>query len=169
MCERAPLLASACAARAPCWERPLSLSRIPYGLVQHRADGVWRLGDQAAVIPSFSGDGMAIALHSAHLAARTWLDGGDAETYQRALAAQLGRQLRLATPLSRAVVHASLQRPFLRAAQSWPALLGWVARATRVPAAVLEPNRGAACVSDRAAQPLQTGAGLSGARQRATP
>ena len=27
---------------------------------------VWRLGDQSAVIPSFSGDGMSIALHSAH-------------------------------------------------------------------------------------------------------
>ncbi|MEJ7731351.1 MAG: FAD-dependent monooxygenase [Polyangiaceae bacterium] len=169
MRERAPLLGQRLGGARACWERPLSLSRIPYGLVQHRADGVWRLGDQAAVIPSFSGDGMAIALHSAHLAARTWLDGGDAETYQRALAAHVRRQLRLATPLSRAVVQVWLQRPFVRAARRWPTLLRWVARATRVPASVLEPNRGAAGVSDRGAQSLQTGAGLSGARQRATP
>jgi flavin-dependent dehydrogenase len=59
----------------PCWRRPLALSSIPYGHVQRRSEGIWRLGDQGAVIPSFSGDGMSIALHSAELAAATYLDG----------------------------------------------------------------------------------------------
>lgn len=136
----APVLAARLEGAAACWERPLSLSRIPYGLVQRHADGLWRLGDQAAVIPSFSGDGMAIAVHSAHLAARTWLAGGDAETFQRTLAAQLHGQLRLATPISRALVHPALQQPFARLARRWPVLLGWVARGTRVPARAIAPS-----------------------------
>ena len=47
-------------------ERPLAIFRVPYGFV-HRdvGDGVFRLGDQMAVIPSFSGDGVSMALHSA--------------------------------------------------------------------------------------------------------
>jgi flavin-dependent dehydrogenase len=139
MCEQAPLLGQRLGGARACWERPLSLSRIPYGLVQERADGLWRLGDQAAVIPSFSGDGMAIALHSAHLAARTWLAGGDAEAFQHRLARDVRGQLRLATPLSRALVHEVLQRPFVHAARAWPALLSGAARFTRVPAATLQP------------------------------
>ena len=66
----------------PCWNRPLALSRIPYGHVQRRADGLWRLGDQAAVVPSFTGDGMSIALHSAELAASIHLAGGGEDAYQ---------------------------------------------------------------------------------------
>lgn len=40
----------------PLLEKPLAVSSIPYGLLQsHAKDGLWRLGDQAAVIPSFPG------------------------------------------------------------------------------------------------------------------
>jgi flavin-dependent dehydrogenase len=49
------------------WERPLAISSIPYGYMSYRNSGAWCLGDQAAVIPSFTGDGMAIALHSGAL------------------------------------------------------------------------------------------------------
>src|SRR5262245_33103427 len=44
-----------------CWSRPLAIASIPYGYVA-TGGGPWRIGDQAAVIPSFSGDGIAIAL-----------------------------------------------------------------------------------------------------------
>jgi len=43
--------------------------------VQNRSIGLWCIGDQAAVIPSFSGDGIAIALHSARLGAECYLAG----------------------------------------------------------------------------------------------
>jgi flavin-dependent dehydrogenase len=46
----------------------LAIASIPYGYVQNRSIGLWCIGDQAAVIPSFSGDGIAIALHSARWA-----------------------------------------------------------------------------------------------------
>ena len=40
------------------WERPLAISPIPYGHLAARPSGLWCVGDQAAVIPSFTGDGM---------------------------------------------------------------------------------------------------------------
>jgi flavin-dependent dehydrogenase len=57
------------------WKRPLAISSIPYGFLADSPSPLWRLGDQAAVIPSLTGDGMAIALHSAALAAEMYLAG----------------------------------------------------------------------------------------------
>ncbi|MGB9079055.1 MAG: FAD-dependent monooxygenase, partial [Terracidiphilus sp.] len=71
------------------WERPLAIAPIPYGWMAQETDALWRVGDQAAVIPSFTGDGMSIALHSAALAAQMFLDGRSAQAYGRALRAQL--------------------------------------------------------------------------------
>jgi len=56
----------------PCWERPLAIAGIPYGYI-HPPEakdqfGLFPIGDQMAVIPSFCGDGIAIALHTAFLA-----------------------------------------------------------------------------------------------------
>ena len=85
-------------------ERPLSIFRVPYGYVHAGAEalpGVFRLGDQAAVIPSFCGDGMSIALHSAHLAARTVLRGGGAADYHAAMRRDVGGAVRLAAGLYR--------------------------------------------------------------------
>ena len=46
---------------------------------------VYRVGDQAAVIPSFTGDGMAMALHSARLASDAILAGHPPAVYHREL------------------------------------------------------------------------------------
>lgn len=79
----------------PLLDRPLTISGVPYGFID-RSDGpAFRLGDQAGVIPSFSGDGMSIALHSARLAAHAVVEGADAPAYaarfRRDCAAQIGR------------------------------------------------------------------------------
>jgi flavin-dependent dehydrogenase len=121
----------------PCAARPLSLAAIPYGYVRRRADGVWRLGDQAAVIPSFSGDGMSIALHSGQLAAATYLDGGDADAFQRRLARDVTGQVMLATGLSLALVRRPAQRALGAAARLLPGFMAAVAKHTRVPEAAL--------------------------------
>ncbi len=47
---------------------------------------MWALGDQAAVIPSFTGDGMSIALHSGCLAAAMYLQRGDGRAISGAAA-----------------------------------------------------------------------------------
>jgi menaquinone-9 beta-reductase len=122
---------------APCWARPLALGSIPYGHLQRRADGPWRLGDQAAVIPSFSGDGMAIALHSAELAAATYLTGASVETYQHRLLLDLTAQVLLASALSRGLVCRPSQVILGTAARLWPGLLSRVATHTRVSEAAL--------------------------------
>ena len=121
-------------------ERPLAIATIPYGFVATAATarpGLWRLGDQAAVIPSFCGDGMSIALHSARLAADHLLAGHSSAAFQARLAADVGRQVRRATLLSHALVHPSAQGGLLRAARLLPGLMRLVAGATRVPAPAL--------------------------------
>ncbi len=117
-------------------DRPLSIFRVPYGYVHAGAEalpGVFRLGDQAAVIPSFCGDGMSIALHSAHLAARTVLRGGDAAGYHAALRRDVGRTVRLAAGLYRLGRSRAARRAILAACGIWPGLMQVVAGQTRVP------------------------------------
>jgi flavin-dependent dehydrogenase len=110
---------------------------IPYGHVRRRASGPFRLGDQAAVIPSFSGDGMSIALHSAELAARAYLAGQDADAFQRRLARDVRGQVLLATCLSHALVRRPGQAALSLAARLAPGLMASVAAHTRVSDAVL--------------------------------
>jgi menaquinone-9 beta-reductase len=133
------LLRSACSSldrrladATPCWSRPLALAFIPYGHVAALGRGVWLVGDQAAVIPSFSGDGIAIALHSARLAARFYLAGQSACAFQLALARDVAGQVRRATWISRALVHPFGQTLAAAATHVAPGLLAGVARITRV-------------------------------------
>lgn len=116
----------------PTSERPMALAALPYGFVRARSEGPWHLGDQAAVIPSFSGDGMALALHSAALAAEAYLTGRSAEAFQRQFAADVGAQVRGATWLSWALVRPCTQRVVMALATRWPALVEAVARSTRL-------------------------------------
>ena len=108
------------------------MTSIPYGYVETRADGLWRLGDQAAVIPSFAGDGMAIALHSARLAARIFLKGGTAEDFQLRLARDVGSQVKRAALMSRLLVRPRGQWLAAAAARHFPRLLVVAARTTRI-------------------------------------
>ena len=117
-------------------DRPLSIFRVPYGYVHAGAEalpGVFRLGDQAAVIPSFCGDGMSIALHSAHLAARTLLTGGDAASYHAALRRDVGAPVRRAFGLYRLGRGRAMRGAIVAACAACPALMRAVALATRVP------------------------------------
>jgi flavin-dependent dehydrogenase len=118
-------------------DRPLAIYAIPYGFVARPDDGLWRIGDQAAVIPSFSGDGMSIALHSAALAARCFIAGRTAAEYQRRMAADIGWPVRLATAISRFAVGAAGRLLIGHGASRMPALMAAVAAATRVPGAAL--------------------------------
>jgi flavin-dependent dehydrogenase len=109
------------------------LAAIPYGLVARWRDGPWPLGDQAAVIPSFAGDGVAIALHSAALAARTYLDGEDGRTYIQAMARDVGLRVKGASLLSHALVRPACQAALMAAAAARPQLMSAAARLTRIP------------------------------------
>jgi flavin-dependent dehydrogenase len=117
-------------------ERALAIYRVPYGYV-HRADaaaphGLYRLGDQVGVIPSFSGDGMSIALHSAARAVQAYLGGAGAPAYHRRIERDLGGQIGRAMLLYRLARRAPGQALLMSAARRWPAALRWAAACTRV-------------------------------------
>ncbi len=136
----------------PLLERPLAVASLPYGFVCGRALGeqLWAVGDQAAVIPSFTGDGMSIALYSGIAAAQSLLSGQTSDAFQRALQQRLEGQVRRATLLSRALVQSWGQSALLFAARLSPifapqlgsSLLQAIARTTRIPAKALQELEG---------------------------
>jgi flavin-dependent dehydrogenase len=116
-------------------EKPLAISAIPYGYIRaNAAGGIWRLGDQAAVIPSFSGDGISIALHSALIAAQAFLDGRTAQEFQEQLARQLKKPVLAALVVSRIMVRVPAAAYALR---MWPGALRAITQLTRVPRGAL--------------------------------
>jgi flavin-dependent dehydrogenase len=121
----------------PAWARPLALSRIPYGHVLRGTSGPFRLGDQAAVIPSFSGDGMSLALHSAALAVTSYLAGDSADAFQKRLARDVHARVLLAAGLSHGLVRRPTQLAICAAARRFPALVAAVASGTRISDAAL--------------------------------
>ncbi len=120
--------------------RAISISGVPYGFL-HRdttddPPGLFRLGDQMAVIPSFCGDGMAMALHTASAAAASVLAGHGAASFHRGMRRDLGGQVRLATAAQRLGQSVVGQAAILAAARRWPAAVGEMAARTRVAAIV---------------------------------
>jgi flavin-dependent dehydrogenase len=80
-----------------------AIANVPYGWRATRgADGLFRLGDQAGVIPSLAGEGMGIALASGLAAAAAHARGGPA--------AAIGWQPRFARTIARPIVAAGLVR-----------------------------------------------------------
>jgi flavin-dependent dehydrogenase len=126
-------LARRLAGAKPLLDRPLALSAIPYGFrvgTRTSDPSPWRLGDQAAVIPSFCGDGMAIALHSAQRASELYLAGSTSQVFHEEIRRQFSSRLDLATTLSRAMIAAPMLAHVLRL---WPQLLSEIFAATRLP------------------------------------
>lgn len=121
--------------------QPLAIAGVPYGFVHrpHKDDppGIYRLGDQAAVIPSFCGDGMAIALHSAALATRMAITGQGAAAYHVQLWSDVASQVRGAWRLQKLGQLGAGQAALMGAAMLWPGSLRCLAAYTRVPAAAV--------------------------------
>jgi flavin-dependent dehydrogenase len=115
--------------------RPLCIARVPYGFIHPATHGetAFRLGDQACVIPSFTGDGMAMALHSAALAVNCHLDGRRPEDYHRLLRRDVTGPIVRAGALYRAGRSATGQAMLMAALRAWPGLLRLAAAATRLP------------------------------------
>src|SRR3546814_3909256 len=58
-----------------------AIGRVPYGWrATGTQPGVFRLGDQAGVIPSLAGEGIGIALASAQCAIRHWRERSEEHT-----------------------------------------------------------------------------------------
>jgi flavin-dependent dehydrogenase len=132
--QEVPHLAARLAGAVPLLDRPLAISGVPYGFLHRhrRGEPGWRLGDQAAVIPSFTGDGMSLALHSARLATSALLKGEGVEAYARRLARDAAGPVRRATWLQRASADAALMARAGAVLAGVPGLLTLGARLTRL-------------------------------------
>ena len=110
-----------------------AVSGVPYGWRADRtADGVYRIGDQAAVIASLAGDGIAIALESGVAAARAIAAGTSAADFQREWARRSRRPIGLAEVLRRSAEH-DLAREAMMGLLGWfPSLAPLAAKLTRI-------------------------------------
>lgn len=131
-----PHLARRLEAAVPLLDRPLAISGVPYGFLMPqggRVAGLWPVGDQAGVIPSFTGMGMSLALHGAALAVRALLAGEGLEQYRRTLLRDVRAPIARATRMQR-VIEGSAAGPvrLLEAAKAFPPLLGLGVRLTRL-------------------------------------
>lgn len=123
--------------------RTETIGAVPYGwLAQRTAPGLFRLGDQAAVIPSLAGEGLSIALASGVLAAQVWLEHGadGAATFQRRIAAAASPALRVAAAARMIAERPLTARLSMKLAERVPAALNWLMGASRVAPASLAPR-----------------------------
>lgn len=116
------------------WSRPLAVAGTPYGFVYRPAAALpelYRLGDQMAVIPSFTGDGIAMALHCAFLATHCRQVGEDAARYHREARRQLLGPVRKAQVLASVFGSPSGRAAAFQLAR-WPILLHSAIAQTRL-------------------------------------
>jgi flavin-dependent dehydrogenase len=110
-----------------------AIAAVPYGWrATSTQDGVFRLGDQAAVIPSLAGEGMGIALASGVMAAESVARGDNAPAYQRALARRTLRPVAIARAVLAAAERPPTASMLVAMMRSAPGLAQLLARATRV-------------------------------------
>lgn len=116
----------------PALPRPLTVAGVPYGFL-HRGGGAgepFRIGDQAAVVPSFCGDGVAMALGSGLAAAAALGRDVPAAAHHAAWASGIATGMRLAGMLSWLAAHAP--RLVLAGTALAPGAARWAARQTRL-------------------------------------
>jgi flavin-dependent dehydrogenase len=127
--ERSSFFSSLLSNAAPLWNRPLAVAAIPYGFIRKRviSENIYPVGDQLAVIPSYTGDGTSLALHTGFNAARAVLRNRSAGDFQEATIAKLKPQMFWAKLANFAFVNASAQRLTAAVARQAPWLLPQVA------------------------------------------
>ena len=120
---------------SPFWKQPLAIFGIPYGLIYqdiaNEPEGLYRLGDQMAVIPSFCGDGMAIALHTAHVAVKNYLQK-NSKIYYAEIRGQLNSQIKMASQIGRVITSLLNQKIIFLLCAIFPKLLSLIAKKTRI-------------------------------------
>ena len=133
MQQDCPHLAMRLAGAEPLLTKPIAITHIPYGYIRRTSeDGLYCIGDQAAVIPSFTGDGISIALHTARCAVAAYLAAESAPVFQAKLRSALLTQMRLAE-----FAADGLNNSFARAIlpfclRVWPGVMRVTAKLTRV-------------------------------------
>lgn len=129
-----PALAGRLAGAQLLWDKPLAVV-CPTGGHLHRERGpaVFRVGDRLAHIPPFTGDGLAIALASAAVAAEHIRDGRPPAHYLATARRLTGKPIRFASLLSGLAATGAGRTALIGAASVAPGLISGIARRTRLP------------------------------------
>jgi menaquinone-9 beta-reductase len=112
-----------------------AIAAVPYGYIcAETVPGRFRLGDQAACIPSLAGEGIGLALASGTRAASAWLKRGPmvAPDYQQDFARAAARPVRTAGLIWHVAESPALAPLMVTAAQVLPSLARVAARWTRI-------------------------------------
>jgi len=133
MRQDCPHLAMRLDGAEPLLEKPITVTHIPYGYLRRSTeDGLYCIGDQAAVIPSFTGDGISIALHTARCAAGAYLAQEPAPVFQPKLRSALLAQMRLAELAANGLNNALARAVLPFCLRVWPGAMRVTATLTRV-------------------------------------
>ena len=112
-----------------------AVANVPYGWHERSgAPGLFRLGDQAGVIPSLAGEGMGIAIASGVSAAAAWERGGAsaAAEWQRSFARELAQPIGIARAIAALGEHTATAGSLVTLARFAPPLVHLAARLTRI-------------------------------------
>lgn len=112
-----------------------AVANIPYGWRERIGSaGLFRLGDQAGVIPSLAGEGMGIAIASGIRAAQAYASHGSdgARAYQRTLARDLYRPLGMAGVIRDVAESRRLASAMVAIAERAPFMIVLAAHMTRI-------------------------------------
>lgn len=123
------LAARVLAGVVPAIARPLTVAGVPFGHIERGGDA-FRVGDQASVIASFCGDGVAMALASGEAAAMAILGEVAPHDYQAKWARSVGSGMRLAGLVS--MLAARAPSLLVAGVGMAPAVASWTARRTRL-------------------------------------
>jgi flavin-dependent dehydrogenase len=133
MRQDCPHLAMRLDGAEPLLDKPITITHIPYGYLRRiTEDGLYCIGDQAAVIPSFTGDGISIALHTARRAAAAYLAAEPAPVFQPKLRSAMLPQMRLAELAADGLNNALARAVLPFCLRVWPGAMRVTARLTRV-------------------------------------
>jgi len=133
MQQDCPHLAMRLAGAEPLLARPIAITHIPYGYIRRTTeDRLYCIGDQAAVIPSFTGDGISIALHTARCAVAANLAGEPAPVFQAKLRTAMRAQMRLAELAADGLNNALARAVLPLCLRVWPGVMRVTAKLTRV-------------------------------------
>jgi flavin-dependent dehydrogenase len=133
MQQDCPHLAMRLDGAEPLLDKPIVVTHIPYGYIRGTTeDGLYCIGDQAAVIPSFTGDGISIALHSARHAAAAYLGAEPAQVFQPQLRSAMLLQMRFAKVADHGMNNAFARAVLPFCLRVWPGAMRVTARLTRV-------------------------------------
>jgi len=133
MQQDCPHLAMRLRGAEPLLDKPITVTHIPYGYIRRTTEtGLYCIGDQAAVIPSFTGDGISIALHTARRAVAAYLAAEPATVFQPKLRTAMLPQMRLAELAAGGLNNALARAVLPLCLRVWPGAMRMTAALTRV-------------------------------------